>query len=289
MNASKLMLMLGLALAMVSCQKEITDGTPEQPGGGGTGGNTDGNRIVKGVQITPSTGDTNIVTIKWDANGKLLEYNSNGEVNNIVTAISVKISRAADGKINTIVTSSSLPNNFIDSIVTKVFYVPGSSKLAYSVGTSYSMFGEVADSALYTYNGAGKLITKENFLDFFGSMEPSTKQQYEYDGNGNVIKVLDFSHDGVTYVADGTTINTYDGHKGPNTFEEAECFVSLGPALISVNNPIKTVSNAVSSGTTHTLIVTDLLFNSFDRPYSATLTLNPIPPGYVNKVTYYYQ
>ena len=284
------MLILGLAVAIVSCQKEITDGTPEQPGGGGTGGNQNGNRLVKAQQITPSTGDTNIITLKWDAAGRLLEYNTNGVVNSSATQILIKIDRAADGKVTKIFSKSNLPMSFVDSVVSKVYYVPGTSKLAYSISTQYSSFlGEINDSSIYTYNGTGKIIAKESFQDFFGSMEPTSKQTYEYDGNGNITKIIDLSHDGVSYTQDATTVNTYDGHKAAAPLGEEECFVSLGAANVSVNNLVNQVTNAVSSGSTYTTVVSGITYNSFDRPMKATLTVNPIPPGYVNNLTYFYQ
>lgn len=288
MKAPKLILALGLAMAILSCQKEITDGTPEQPGGG-TGGNQNGNRLVKAVQITPATNDTNIITLKWDGSNRLLEYNTNGVVNGIAILITIKINRAADGKINTIFTSSDMPLSFIDSTVTKVYYVPGTSKLKYSFTTQYSAFlGELNDSTIYTYNAADKVISKESFQDFFGSMEPSAKQLYEYDANGNIVKITDQGHDGVSYNTEGTTINTFDNHKSSVSLGE-ECFVVLGAANVSVNNLVKMVTNSVSSGSTYTTVMSGLEFNSFDRPMKATLTVNPIPPGYVNNLTYFYQ
>jgi hypothetical protein len=289
MRTPKLTLIIGLALALISCQKEISGETPEQPGGGTGGGNSNGNRLVKAQQVTPASGDTNIVSLKWDASGRLLEYNTDGVVNTIPTQITIKINRASDGKINTILTKSNMTFNFIDSVVSTVHYVPGTNKLAYSFSTQYSSFlGEINDSSVYTYNSAGKIISKESFQDFFGGMEPQAKQTYEYDANGNMTKITDLSHDGVSYSIDGTTINTFDGHKAAVTLGE-ECFVTIGGENVSVNNMIKKVTNAVASGTTYTVVLSGFQFNSFDRPTKSTLTVNPIPPGYINNLTYFYQ
>jgi hypothetical protein len=285
MRTPRLMLILGLALAIVSCQKEITDGTPEQPGGG-TGGSSNGNRLVKLQQISTGGSDTNIITLKWDAAGRLWEYQSDGVVNTVATDILVKISRAADGKVNSIISKSTL--SMFDSSISKVYYVPGSGKLSYSTTTQYStIFGDILDSSIYTYNGAGKLVTKESFMDFFGTMIPSTKQQYEFDGNGNVSKITDLSHDGTSYNEEATTINTYNGHKAAVTYGEEESFVHFGAMMTSVNYLDKQVTNAVSSGTTYTSIFSGSTYNSFDRPIKSTITTNP--NGLVGNVTYFYQ
>lgn len=289
MKAPKLTLALGLALALLSCQKEITDGTPEQPGGG-TGGNQNGDRLVKLVQISPSFGDTNIITCKWDASGRLVEYKSAGVVNTIATNVDTKINRLPDGKIKTIYSKSSLTFNFIDSVISTVYYLPGTNKLAYSINMQYSSFlGEIKDSCIFTYNATGRIIAKETFQDIFGTMDPTARQTYEYDGNGNVTKITDFSYNGGSYDQDAVTINTFDGHKAPFPLGE-ESYISFNAINSSVNNLVKQVTNAVASGATYTTIVSDLAFNSFDRPTKFTMSATGTNgQSAINTVTLYYQ
>jgi hypothetical protein len=155
MRTSKLTLILGLALVIISCQKEITDGTPEQPGGGG-GGNTNGNLLVKGIQITPATNDTNIVTAEWDASNRLKVYKTNGVVNGFPTQFTSTISRAADGRITKIFSKTDLVASFIDSVIYKPTYVGNTTQLEFVYSTQYSsLLGEINDSSVYTYNAAG--------------------------------------------------------------------------------------------------------------------------------------
>ena len=273
MRKSKLTIALGLILAIVSCKKE--DETPEP-------------RLVKVVQITPSPADTITNTLKWDANGKLLEYKTVGTANPSVSNTEIMINRAADGKINKIINKTTEPINVNDSVVYTFYYIPGTNRLAYVISIDYGLYGNTKDSSIFTYNAAGKIASKEIFQNFLGSFKPSFKQGFEYDGMGNITRINYFLFDGNSYSQKGQDVNTYDNHKAAMPLGE-ECFMILEPINASVNNLVGQVSNYTLSGENRTMVISDLVFNSFDRPAKFTMTTTANVFINLQNMTYYYQ
>lgn len=278
-----------LCVFLISCQKEIDWGTGGSGGSGGGGGSTSGDLLVKALQITPATSDTNTITFQWDTNKRLLVYNSSGKVNSIETDIHYSISRLTDGKISKIVAISSATAGVIDSIVYLPTYVTSSSKLAYVIDTEYSIIGQIIDSASYTYNSNGMVSSKETSTEILGFTIPSSKESYTYDGNGNVITITDYTANGVGgYDIAATQTYTYDSHKSSVTLGE-ESYIVIGAANISKNNGIKIVTNDVTGGQNYSGVFSQQQFNSNDRPTQSSLSVTPQPPGYDLKLLYYYQ
>ncbi len=275
----KLLLLFSvLMIVLVSCQKEID---------WGLGVNSTADLLIKAVQVTPATNDTNIITFQWDAARRLLVYKSAGKVNGTATDITHTISRQADGKIAKIVSSSSLTAGFLDSAVYFPFYQSGSSKLSYVIDSQYTVIGTIMDSTAYTYNGT-QIKSKETFIDFFG-LVPSGKQVYTYDGSGNITVVTDSIPNGSGGYDLGSTITyTYDSHRSMITLGE-ESFIVLGAANTSKNNFTKQVVNDVSGGNSYTTTSSQAQYNAADRPLKFTLSVTPQPPGYDMKLTLYYQ
>lgn len=275
-----------LSLLLFSCQKEIGFDSPTNPGNGG--GNTNGDLLVRALQITPSTNDTNTISFKWDVSKRLLEYTSFGRVNGAPVSINITILRESDGKIKNIVSKSSFSQG-VDSTVYTVHYQGNTSQLAYVLSTQYSPLGDFKDSSVFTYSSSGQVSSKETFAELFGPMEPLSKQEYTYDGNGNVLQIANYISDFAGgYISTSGSSYTYDAHKTAIQLGE-ESFMVLGPENVSKNNMTKYVTNAVSSGSTYTSAFVQQQFNSFDRPIQATLTVSPQPPGYNMKLFFFYQ
>ena len=273
------LLLTGLVLVFVSCQKEIDWGT-------GASAGSDGDLLIKTVQVTPSTNDTNILTLNWDANKRLIQYQSAGKVSSIPTNIVNQISRASDGKITRILSKSSITAGLLDSVV----YIPhyNGSQMDYAIDTQYTLLGPIMDSLIFTYAG-GKVTSKETYTDLFFGLQQSAKETYEYDANGNVTTVKSYSPDGAGgYDLTATSTYTFDSHRSMITLGE-ESFLVLGAVNVSPKNFTKQVTNDVASGTTYTTVFTNIQFNSFNRPKSGTLKTTPQPPGYDVKLTMYYQ
>ncbi len=266
-------------IVMVSCQKEIDLGT---------GANDFAELLVKAVQVTPATNDTNTITFQWNNARQLLVYKSKGKVNGTPTDITNTISRQSDGKITKIISKSSLTAGFLDSTVYFPYYQTGSSRLAYVIDSQYTVFGTIGDSIAYTYAGT-QIKTKETFTNLLGTYEASAKQEYTYDGSGNVKIITDSIPDGAGgYDLGGTTTLTYDLHKSMVTLGE-ESFIVIGPANVSRNNFTKQVVDDSFSGTSYTTTSSQMQFNAADRPIKANLSITPQPPGYNLRLTMYYQ
>jgi len=280
MRKINLLILAFSGILLVSCQKEIDWATSS-----GGGGGTDGDLLVSALQVTVSTNDTNRLAFEWDGSKRLTQYKSFGKVSGVATDILHKITRLGDGKIARIVSKTSL-SALIDSTVYTPFY--NGAQLRYVIDTQYTVIGNILDSIVYTYT-AGKVSAKETYSDFFGGMDISGKETYEYDASGNVTVIKTYSPDGLGGVdLAGTTTNTYDGHKAMVTLGE-ESYIVLGAANVSPRNSVKQVTNAVSSGTTYTSVISNFVFNSFDRPRAASIKVTPQPPGYDLKLSFFYQ
>lgn len=283
------------ALLIMSCQKELSYSLAD-PGGGsnngsGNPGSSNGDLLVKAVQVSPATNDTNTITFQWDASKRLTQYTSQGKVQGMAAAILHVITRDNSGKITRVLSKSSFPTASSDSAVYWPVYVTGTSKLAYVKAKEYGGFlGDVNDSAVYVYNAAGQVIQREIFSDLLGTMAPSAKNTFTYDANGNLLVNTQYTANFLTgsYSQPAVTTNTWGTHKSAVTLGE-EAMISLDPANVSKNELLKQVTNAVQSGSTYTTTMSEQLYNSFDRPTKATLNLMPQPPGYTNKLTYFYQ
>jgi hypothetical protein len=209
------------------------------------------------------------------------------------TAVSILhvISRDNSGKITKIVSKSTFPSASADSAVYWPTYVTGTSKLAYVKAKQYGGFlGDINDSAVYVYNAAGQVTQREIFSDWLGSMEPTNKNTFTYDANGNLLVNTQYNADVLTgvYTQSAATTNTFGTHKAGLTLGE-EAMISLDPVNLSKNEMVKQVTNAVQSGSTYTSTFSEQQYNAFDRPIKATLNVTPQPPGYTNKLTYFYQ
>ncbi|MES2882457.1 MAG: hypothetical protein V4676_09940 [Bacteroidota bacterium] len=284
----KLLTALITIFVLASCQKEISLEPNNNGGTGGTGGNTNGDLLVKALEITIATNDTNVLTFEYDAQKRLTNYNSTGVVNGLPTLLNTRITRASDGKILNIVAKSSFSGG-VDSTIYKVFYVAGTNKLSYVLSTQVTFIGDLNDSTTYTYNAAGQVVSKETFSDLFGSWDVVEKRQFTYDANANVVKTESLTPNGSGgYDLNSTSTYTYDGRKTAIQMGD-ESFIAFGAENFSGSNVTKIVSNAVASGTTYTGIFSGQQFNSFNRPTIGTLTVTPQPPGYSVKLLYYYQ
>jgi hypothetical protein len=269
-----------LAIVLFSCQKEIDWGT-------GNNG-TDGDLLIRALQITPSTNDTNILTFQWDATKRLIEYRSAGKVNGIATNITDRITRLSDGKIRNIVFKSSLTAGFIDSVVYTPYY--SGTQLAYVIDTQYTLIGQLRDSMAYNYNAGGRVSLKDTYMDVFGFLTHTTRETYTYDANGNLLADSIFiPNGGGGFDLASVSTNTFSPHKNMVVLGE-ESYIVIGASNVSKNFATSTVTDAsAAGGTSYTGTFSLLQYNSFDRPTQGTLTVTPQPPGYTMKLLFFYQ
>ncbi len=222
-----------------------------QPGGGG--GTSNGNLLVKALSITGT--DTTTINLKWDGNKRLVQYQSSGKTNGIATDSKTNIIRENNGNIKKMINSPIGASGYIDSIVSFVYYHPGTSKITYIKDIIYTLAGSFSDSVLITYNSIGKISVKEIYFENFitGVMEKLSKSNYTYDAQGNLITNT-LSTPGATgnYILAVTISNSYDSHLAPASFgDDAFIVRGLSEESVSINHIIKKVQTG--SGTDFTI------------------------------------
>ncbi|MEO6611054.1 MAG: hypothetical protein ABIT05_00125 [Chitinophagaceae bacterium] len=270
-------LILLVTLVGVSCQKEINwdDGS-------------NGDLLVKTLQVTPATNDTNTITLQWDAARRLLEYKSTGKVNGTATDILHRIIRNADGTIKKIISKSSLTAGFLDSTVYTVHYQTG-TRLDYVIDTQYTLIGPIGDSTAYTYNPAGYVSSKVSYTDLLGPWTPSAKESYSYDANGNLVKRDVLTPDGIGgFDPVSQTTYTYSTHKNMTTMAE-ESYIAIGPDNVSKNFPLQSTTNDLVTPANYSTNFSGTQYNQYDRPSKTSLSLVPQPPGYDMKLFFFYR
>lgn len=269
-----------LLILISSCQKEIDWNQGNN--------SSDGDLLIRAVQVTPATSDTNIITFQWDANKRLIQYRSNGKVNSIQTDILHRISRKADGKVDQIVSKTSLTAGFIDSVIYKFYY--NGTKLEYVIDTQFTIIGELRDSSAFAYNAGGRISVKDTYMDIIGTLTHTTRETFTYDANGNLLADSVFTPDGSGGFDLGSVAkNTYTTHKCMAQLGD-ESYMVISAENVSPNTPnIKVVDATAGGGTTYTSTFTQFQYNSFDRPVQANLSVTPKPPGYDMKLTFFYQ
>jgi len=266
-----------LTLFIVSCQKELKwdDGS-------------NGDLLVKILQVTPATNDTNTITLQWDAARRLMEYKSTGAVNGTATDILHRIIRNPDGSIKKIISKSSLTAGIVDSIVYSVYYQTG-TRLDYVIDTQYTIVGPIRDSIAFTYNPAGYVASKETHTDIFGTLTPTAKESYSYDAKGNLTIRDIFTPDGVGgFDPAAKTTYTYSIHKNATTMAE-ESYIAIGPDNVSKNFPTQSITDDLVTPASYSTSFTGTQYNQYDRPSKSSLSLIPVPPGYDMKLFFSYQ
>lgn len=278
-----------LLLVLSSCQKEIDFNNPPPAGGNTPGGSSNGDLLVKALEITIRSKDTNTLTFQWDNSKRLLQYYSLGVVSGSKTYINHRISRATDGKINEIISRTEMSGIVYDSSVYTVHYLPNSTKMAYAIAKHITGFIDINDSTVYTYNNAGQISSKQTFSDLLGSWEAVSKEDYSYDANGNLTKILSYASDfSGGWLSGGVTTYTYGTYKSPMALGD-ESYIIIGPSATAKNNLVGMTTNAVASGSNYTGTYSQQQFNSYGRPTEEMLNILPQPPGYALKLVYYYQ
>lgn len=274
-----------VSVFLFSCQKEISFDNV-QPGTNPSGG-VNGDLLVKAHEISLATNDTNTITFQWDNSKRLLQYYSFGKVNGFRTYINHRISRASDGKITRIISRTEIDGALSDSSLYTVHYVPGSTKMAYTTGEHVGSFAGVFDSTTYSYNAAGMIASKETYSDFLGGWEAISKEEYSYDANGNLTKIISFISDfNGGWLQGGISSYTYGSRKTTASLGE-ESYIVISASAVSKNNMTGLTTNAVASGTNYSVVFSQQQFNSFDRPVQESARVSP--PGNELKLLYYYQ
>lgn len=259
--------------------------------GGNTGGGTDttlseGELMVRAVQIDATTLDSSIAILDWDSNKRLREYFTE----TLGDTYDQRIERQSDGRISKIVSVAHYKPSGGDSAVYYPFYIPGTKQLDYVIDTFFSsLFGNLIDSISFTYNSKGQITERLLTTTIFGIKTDGGRKDYEYDGNGNLIKFDTYADRAGTAKTGSATIS-YSNHKAIAILGE-ECFILSGlisETLVSKNDFDLLKSTDATTGLTFSYDVSDAIYNEFDRQTYSYLSVTPKPPATSDYKRYYY-
>jgi hypothetical protein len=263
------------SITLSSCQKEID---------WGWGNNSE--KLVKVVQ--KSGADSTVITYSYNSNQKLTREITLGVSAGTSFDNDFRIARNGSGIIDsTIQKSSAFVVAGIDSIVTHYHY---SANRYTSAVFKLSLFGfDVTDSAVYSYDGSGKIISEEHFQQL--SPLPylkSLKVDYTYSANGNISSVKQSSYDITTsaYVPAVTLNYTYDTKVNP-LIMSTEGIVLNRNSLFGANNATKSDYIDIVDPTQNFTDDLVYIYNTNNKPATAIDTQTPA--GTVSNITYYYQ
>ena len=283
MRKNNIIVFCFLILLIVSCQKEIDWGL------GGTA-----NKLL--VKISSKTGtDSTQVEYFYDASKRLIREKTTGVSGAQSLNNELKINRNSSGIITTTVQKAdALTAAGIDSIAIRFNYNTTTSKYSSSVFNLPIPGFSVTDSAVYTYNASGKIISDAHYLSLGGLPIPlpailGLKNNYTYSTSGSNLEKTDreaASTLGGPLSLVSSQAFTFDSKTNPLLIlNEAVLLARSG--LYNINNTSKTVvTNTLSPANNFTM---DYIYkyNSSGKPDSSYATRTP--GGAITASKYFYQ
>jgi len=294
----KLMVFVFCAVSVTACQKEVDWNITPDIGTGGTGGGgpidttigtTNGELLVRARAISTNGADTNNLTLDYDANKRMIRYTSTGRSNGFPVDANYYINRLPNGNISTIRFVPFTALTGIDSIIYQVHYLPGTSQLTYATSKRTATGIDITDSTAFTYNAQGLIVKKVYYMESFiaTGMQKTTETLFAYDARKNITNITSTTYNPIDGSSMGTSATSlsYDNHKSAQAVGEESFVLDIfDGSATSPNNLV-----AKSSGGQPSATLTDILFNSFDRPYRGKLTAFAPTGTITSYFTYYYQ
>lgn len=268
-----------LALVFVSCQKEIDWGT-----------NAVTSQQLKMIRSMTGS-DSTVITYSYDAQGRLVGETTVGVSGAQTLDMTFVVKRNASGIITTTIQKSpALLAAGIDSLLTRYDYNSTTSRYLCSVFTiSFGIF-TVKDSAVYTYDGSGRIVSDLHWL--VSGIIPAfegLKNQYTYSPNGlNLSKAdqLAAANPGDPLSIVATQTYTFDAKTGPLILKnEAILLGRLG--FYNANNASKLDLVSVADPTQNFSMAYTYKYNTAGKPDSSYGTRTP--GGTVTASKYFYQ
>ncbi|HWR32895.1 MAG TPA: hypothetical protein VN451_05195, partial [Chitinophagaceae bacterium] len=173
-------------IVFASCQKEIDWGLKS----GGTV-----NQILYRIKSTTGT-DTTQIDYTYDGSKRIIREKTTGMAAGQNLDNDLIINRNSSGIITTTVQkAAALIAAGIDSVVTRFNYNTGTSKYTSSVFDMTIPGFAVTDSAVYTYDGSGRITSDEHYLSIGGLPIPLPpvlvlKNNYTYSPSGSNLTLL---------------------------------------------------------------------------------------------------
>lgn len=270
------------ALLIASCQKEIDWGT-----GGGAA-----NQLL--VKISSKTGatDSTVITYSYDGQNRLIREVTTGISGTNSLDNDFTINRNASGIITTTVQKSpALVAVGVDSLVTRYNYNTTTNRYLSSVFNLAIPLITVTDSAVYTYDGSGRITSDMHYLIIAPLPAfQGLSNTYTYSSNGlNLTNStqLAAANPGDPLSTVVTQDYTYDAKTNPLLLKNEGILLSGRMSAYSINNPKKLdLNNTIDATQSFTMDYT-YKYNSAGKPDSSYGTRTP--GGAITASKYFYQ
>ncbi|MBI5856052.1 MAG: hypothetical protein HZB42_00235 [Sphingobacteriales bacterium] len=270
-------------IVFVSCQKEID---------WGLGGVTD--KILYRIKSTTGT-DTTQIDYTYDAGKRIIKEKTTGIAGGQNLDNELVINRNPAGIITTTVQKAAvLVAVGIDSVVTRYNYNTGTSKYTSSVFDLSIPGFAVSDSAIYTYDGSGRITGDSHYLSILGLPIPIPpvlvlKNTYTYSASGANLEMV--AQDAATTPGGplspvSTQTYTFDAKKNPLIILNEAVLLSR-TGLYNANNATKAVIADITDPTQNFTMDYTYKYNSANKPDSSTGTRTP--GGNITVTNYFYQ
>lgn len=255
-------------LTFFSCQKE-----PKPDGFNGGGNNNNSSSGLLSKMVIKNGSDSNVASFTYNSSNKLIGVYSSGVDAGTVIDTRETFTRNAQGIITQIVTKDAdLIASGIDSVVSKINYSGGRYISRVSIIDFFGVF-QFKDSAIFTYDGSGNVVTVEDLLDVGTGYEPYVKQQFTYTSK-NISAVKTYLYDDAAgkYVEESTETRTYDSKVSPLILGN-EAFALNYNSWYSANNAIKSVTVSPTDPTLNGTQDVTYTYNSSNKPVSGTTVI----------------
>lgn len=263
----RLFTLTAIVLLLASCQKEISDESGNQPGGGG---NNTGNLLYRmGIR---SGADSITIDYNYNSAGRISNYKLLGTSGGSSIDETIDYTRNSSNIITQeVYKSSSLSSYGLSQILTNHVYDDASSTYKYSITKITSSLGSVADSIVYEYDGNKRLVRQIEYVNIGSGYVEDAKEEYTYIGN-NVASYKFYGYNSQTgaFELDGTESYEYDDKTNPLLFTVDAVVlkqISNLATFFSSNNYVRrTVVQPDGSSGSATRTFT---YNSNNRPTSS--------------------
>lgn len=272
-----------LLIVFVSCQKEID---------WELGGAAD--QVLYRIKSTTGT-DTTQIDYTYDASKKIIKEKITGTAAGQNLDNELIINRNSGGIITTTVQkAAALIAVGIDSVVTRYNYNTGTSKYTSSIFDLSIPGLSVSDSAVYVYDGSGRITSDSHYLAIGGLPIPvppilALRNTYSYSASGANLEMV--AQDAATTPGGplspvATQTYTFDTRKNPLIILN-EGILLARTGLYSANNATKAVVTNIADPTQNFTMDNTYTYNAANKPDSSYGTRTP--GGTVTATKYFYQ
>ncbi len=269
-----------LGIIFTACQKEIDWGFDQLAN----------QQLVKILSVSGS--DSTTVSFSYDLQRRLIKTTQISVTGGTASKDTFIINRNSSGIITTTVARGDQLQGLIDSIETRYFY--NTTMQQYYAATRKIDIGGfmVTDSAVYTYDGSGKINLEKHYLVTGFPGIPVTQVaevQYTFSSGGNnLVTMKQFAATtpggGLTPIS--TENYTYDAKTNPLLLKNEAILLGL-LNYFSVNNATQDDYVDETDPTQNTSTLINYKYNVVGRPDSSFATQSPA--GTVTNSKYYYQ